>query len=75
MTRIVMASKVGPDGTLTLTLPADAAGQEVRVTVEPARPAMTQEEWRTWVDSMAGSWQGNFERMPQGEYEKREPLS
>jgi hypothetical protein len=75
MTQIVMTSRVGPDGTLTLALPADAAGQEVRVTVEPTRPAMTQEEWRAWVDSMAGSWQGDFERMPQGEYEDREPLS
>jgi hypothetical protein len=38
MTQIVMTSRVGPDGTLTLALPADAAGQEVRVTVEPAAP-------------------------------------
>lgn len=35
MTRIVMASKVGPDGTLTLALPAETAGQAVQVTVEP----------------------------------------
>jgi hypothetical protein len=47
------------------------------VTVEPLAPKkpMTQEEWRAWVDSMAGTWQGEFERPPQGEYEQREPLS
>jgi hypothetical protein len=47
------------------------------VTVEPlaAKKPMTQEEWRVWVDSMAGAWQGEFERPPQGEYEEREPLS
>ena len=36
---------------------------------------MTQEEWHAWVDSMAGTWQGEFERPAQGEYEEREPLS
>jgi hypothetical protein len=77
MTRIIVNSKVGPDGTLTVTLPPDAAGQDVRVTIEPAaeKSPMTQEEWRAWVQSMAGSWQGDFERMPRGEYEEREPLS
>jgi hypothetical protein len=76
MTRIVVTSKVNSDGTLHLTLPADSAGQDVRVTVEPVAPAtLPPAEWRAWVASMAGTWQGDFERMPRGEYEEREPLS
>lgn len=77
MTRIVLTAKVGPDGVLHLALPADAAGQDVQVTVEPAalKKPITQGEWRSWVASMAGTWQGDFERPPQGELEEREPLS
>jgi hypothetical protein len=47
MTRIVVTSKVGPDGMLHLTLPLGTAeaDRDVRVTVEPvARPAPTAEE-------------------------------
>jgi hypothetical protein len=78
MNRIVVKSKVSSDGVLHLALPVglEEADKEVQVTVEPvARPAMTQEEWQTWVASMAGTWEGDFERPPQGEYEEREPLS
>jgi hypothetical protein len=78
MTRIVVTSKVGADGVLHLTLPLEpaAAGQDVRVTVEPVvRPVPTPEEWRRAVLAMAGQWQGDSERPPQGEYEEREPLS
>lgn len=77
MTRIVLKSKVGSDGVLHLNLPVGmtAADQEVQVTVEPAPPSsMTPEEWRQFVLSTAGKWQGDFERPPQGEYETREPL-
>jgi hypothetical protein len=79
MNRIVVKSKVNSDGILHLSVPVglEEADKEVQVTVEPcaAKAAMTQEEWRTWVDSMAGTWQGDFERRSQGEYEEREPLS
>jgi hypothetical protein len=79
MNRIVVKSKVSSDGILHLSLPVglEEADKEVRVTVEQldAKQPMTQEEWRAWVGSMAGSWQGDFERPPQGEYEQREPLS
>ena len=77
MTRIVLKTKVGPDGVLHLTLPLEKAdaNREVQITVEPtAQPTMTQEEWQQFILSMAGKWQGDFERPPQGEYEEREPL-
>lgn len=73
----VFNSQVSRDGTLSLALPPEVAGQNVFVTVIPASSAlpMTQEEWRSWVSSMGGSWEGDFERMPQGDYEVREQLS
>jgi hypothetical protein len=76
MTRMRLSARVDADGVLRLNVPvgADDADQEVQVTIEPARPAMTQEEWRRWVDSMAGKWQGEFERPEQGEYEQRDAL-
>jgi len=78
MNRIVVKSKVGSDGVLNLTLPVgmQAAGKDVQVTVEPATPqqAITQAEWAAWVQSLAGTWQGNFERPPQGHLEERDPL-
>jgi hypothetical protein len=76
MTRITLTSKVAPDGTLTLTLPADAAGQEVRVTIESATPQTPQarDEWEAAILATAGAWQGDFERPPQGQVEERDPL-
>ena len=79
MNRIVLKSKVSSDGILHLSLPMGIAeaDQDVQVTVEPSahRKPLSQEEWAEWVESMAGSWQGSFERPPQNEYEEREPLS
>lgn len=79
MNRIVMKSKVSRDGILHLAVPIGLAeaGNEVQITVESLAPKkpMTPAEWSAWVDSMAGSWQGDFERPPQGEFEEREPLS
>ena len=79
MNRMVLKSKVGRDGVLHLDLPLGLAEAEidVQVTVEPValKKPMDQKEWRAWVESMAGSWQGNFERMPQGEFEERLSLS
>lgn len=47
------------------------------MTVDPVIPveAMSSTEWQVWVMSMAGSWEGDFERPDQGDYELREPLS
>jgi hypothetical protein len=78
MTRIVVTAKVGPDGGLHLILPLAAADQEVRVTIDPvpSKKAMTEDEWRAFILSTAGSiTDPTFERPPQGELEVREPLS
>lgn len=77
MTRLIIQSRVGPDGVLHLDVPLgqSEANREVQVIVEPsARPGLTQEEWRDFIQRTAGSWQGPFERPPQGEYEKRDEL-
>lgn len=79
MLRIVMKSRVSTDGVLHLDVPMGEreANRDVQVTVEPlvAGESMTPEEWRSWVQSLAGSWQGEFERPAQGDFEEREPLS
>jgi hypothetical protein len=78
MTRIVVTSKVGPDGVLHLTLPLEAAdaNREVQITVEPVgSPTMSQEEWRQFILRMGGSIPDpTFRRHEQGEYEVRDPL-
>jgi hypothetical protein len=76
---ITVNSTVGADGVLRVTVPIGAsdANREVRVTIEPASPAarMTQDEWRQFVLSTAGSvTDPTFVRHPQGEFERREEL-
>ncbi len=79
MNRVVVERRLNSKGVLQLTLPlgADEADRDVRVTIEPVGPKreMTAEEWRAGVLATAGSWQGEFERPPQGKLEEREPLS
>lgn len=64
---IVLTTRSGPDGKLHLEIPVSQPGAEfeVEVTVRPKPKKMTPEEWRAWVLSMAGTWQGEFERPPQ----------
>lgn len=79
MNRKTLSATLDDEGTLRLAVPfgRDQAGQDVQITVEPSRdlPFHAREDWRSWVTSLAGSWQGDFERPPQGDYEIREPLS
>jgi hypothetical protein len=78
MTRIVLQSRTGPDGTLHLEVPlgCEQAGREVQIVIEPVPKRMTQAEWAAWVQSMAGSiTDPTFERPPQLPLEEREPLS
>jgi hypothetical protein len=80
MDRIVIHSRVGADGVLRLNVPigAAAADGEVEVTIEEVGPkpqtGAEQEEWRQFVLSTAGAWQGELERPEQGGYEKRDDL-
>lgn len=77
MNRMVVQSRVGADGVLHLDVPIGQAeaDKEVQITIDPVpRPAMAQEEWRQFVLSTAGAWQGELERPPQGEYEQRDEL-
>lgn len=78
MNRMVVHSRVGADGVLHLAVPIGKAeaDKEVQVTIDPVpKPTMTQEEWRQFVLSTAGSiTDPTFVRHGQGEYERREEL-
>ncbi len=78
MNRIVLHSRIGADGVLQLTVPIGKAeaDREVQVTIDPTGPApMTPAEWRTFVETTAGSIPDpSFVRQDQGEYERREEL-
>lgn len=79
MNRTTLTATLDDAGRLHLDVPfgPGQAGQNVQVTVEPVQKtsSRTQDEWKIWVNSLAGSWLGDFERPPQGDYETREPLS
>lgn len=77
MNRMVVHSRIGADGVLHLKVPIgkDDADKEVQVTIDPiAEPAISREEWRQFVLSTAGAWQGDLERPMRGEYERRDEL-
>lgn len=63
MTRIVMKSKVGADGTLHLDVPVglEAANREVRIVIE-SEPAASEQEYHEFLRRTAGAWQGDFGR-------------
>lgn len=70
-----MTAQVGSDGVLTLTLDPEDANKTVRIVVETVEKAAakSQEEWKRWVESVAGSiTDPTFIRHPQGEYEQRD---
>ena len=79
MCPIEIKSRVGADGVLLISLPLGLgeANREVKVLVEPADASMppspsSREEWREFVDSMAGCISDStFQRPDQGEYERR----
>lgn len=78
MNRIVMKSRVGNDGELRLRLPVGwlETGDEIEVSVEAIEPKSkpTRLEWNEWVDSLAGAWQGDFERPAEGTLQERDAL-
>ncbi|MGL6073881.1 MAG: hypothetical protein ACRC8S_06955 [Fimbriiglobus sp.] len=75
MVRFTTISKVSETGIVTITLPAEAAGQDVRVTIEPTglKQPMSQVEWQAYLLSTGGTIP-DLERQPQPELEEREPL-
>lgn len=74
MNPLVITSKVGADGVLHLDVPVGTANanREVKVSIQLASPPLTPEEWRAFIQQTAGTWQGEFERPDQGEYEQRD---
>ena len=74
---MVVRSRVDHDGVLRVTVPIGVAeaDREMQVTIEPLPPkADEQAEYVAWLRSLAGSWKGEFETMPQGEFEERDVL-
>lgn len=76
MTQMILTTRVGPDGVLSVPLGAAEANQEVRVTIESAGlpGKQSHKEYLEFLRATAGAWQGDFERPKQGEYEARDPL-
>jgi len=79
MKGVTLTSRVGPDGVLRVNVPIGVAdaNREVTLTVEPvaAKRPMTQDEWRRWVQAMAGCIpDATFRRHEQGDYEQREQV-
>ena len=78
MNRVVVRSKVDADGILRVAVPVGAAeaDREMQVTIEPLGVApMTQNEWREFIRTMAGSISDpTFVRHLQGEIERREEM-
>lgn len=76
MKATVLQARVGADGVLRLEVPLgmELANQMVDVAVAGFKVPETEDEKRAVIRSLAGAWQGDFERPPQGEFEKRDPL-
>ena len=82
MNRVVLTSRVGSDGVLTLSVPLGKsdANRTVRVTVEPADPGpaapiLEPGAWARFIAETAGSISDpTFARPEQGEYEQRHEL-
>jgi hypothetical protein len=79
MNRVTIRSRVDSEGVVHVDVPVGLAeaDREVLVTIEAiAHSPMSPEEWRTFIDSTAGSIADpTFVRPPQGDYEEREELS
>jgi hypothetical protein len=82
MRLVTVHGKTGEDGMLHLDISVGEKNSEfeVLVVMQPKvlpKPASAPEE-RGWppgfFEQTAGKWQGELERAPQGEYEKRDEL-
>lgn len=63
MTRIILHSTTGPDGTLRLDIPlgTDLANHAVSIIIEP-EVSVPEQGYLEFLDGTAGAWQGDFER-------------
>ena len=82
MRTVTVHGKTGADGVLHLDIPVGEknADFEVLVVVQPTVLTASKQtpEERGWppgfFEQTAGKWQGELQRAPQGEYEKRDEL-
>jgi hypothetical protein len=74
MNAMTVRSRVDTDSVVRVAVPVGAADadREVQGTIEPLPPDAEHAEYVAWLRSMAGRWKGEFERMPQGEFEARD---
>jgi hypothetical protein len=74
MEALKLKAHVGHDGILRLDVPVGVADVDCEIVVT-VPSTMTAEEWNQFVDRTAGSLAHDpIERLPQGEYEQREPM-
>jgi hypothetical protein len=74
---MTVRSRVDADGVLRVAVPVGAAeaDQEVQLTIEPVPQRVDDRAaYVAWLRSMAGRWKGDFERMPQDNFEVRDSL-
>jgi hypothetical protein len=75
MTTMIVRSRVDGDGVVRIAVPVGASevDREVQITIEPLPPPREDHaEYVAWLEHSAGRWQGEFERMPQGDFEQRD---
>lgn len=76
MRRIELIATITEDGILTIPVPADVVPGAHAVIVEIDERTFDAEQrdgndWLTFVQETAGAWRGDFESLPQDEYENR----
>jgi hypothetical protein len=77
MRTIQIRGKTGADGILHLSIPLGTQETEYELVLiaQPQAPPFSHPDWPPgFFEQTAGAWQGELERAPQGEYEKRESL-
>jgi hypothetical protein len=78
MSLLTIDTIVGPDGLVHVVVPDGFAktNDTLRVTLEKANLSVRpdSESWQEFVDRVAGTWQGEWERPPQA-YETRTAFS
>jgi hypothetical protein len=77
MIRLTVRSRIDADGVLRVAVPIGLhdAEREVNVTIEPIDGRTEEQtEYVSWLDGIAGKWQGDFERLPELDFEERDPL-